>query len=88
MEKVEGLSLYHYAGCGWCGLVQSALTRLGVEVEQCDILDEPGHMRALVEATGRQTVPCLRIREDGGDRWMHESSDIIAYLNERFAGSA
>ncbi|MFT4842745.1 MAG: hypothetical protein ACI8UD_001946 [Planctomycetota bacterium] len=25
-------------------------------------------------------VPCLRITSDSDDTWMHESSDIIAYL--------
>ena len=79
------LSLYHYPGCGWCGLVQRAMAQLGVEAELRDIYGDPQHMRDLVEATGRQTVPCLRIAEEGEARWMHESSDIIAYLNERFA---
>jgi glutathione S-transferase len=38
-----------------------------------------------VKATGRQTVPCLRIeRADGSVEWMHESEDINAYLKERF----
>ena len=80
----SGLSLYHYAGCMWCGMVQRALQQLGVEVAQRDILQEPEHMRDLVAATGRQTVPCLRIQEGGEDLWMFESRDIIAYLQERF----
>jgi glutathione S-transferase len=85
MVQVEGLSLYHYEGCMWCAMVQRALAQLSVEIEHCDIYGDAHHMSDLVEATGRRTVPCLRIREEGGDRWMHESSDIIAYLKERFA---
>jgi glutathione S-transferase len=89
MAKVDGLSLYHYEGCMWCAMVQRALAQLGIEIEQCNIYEDARHMRDLVEATGRQTVPCLRIRAAGEgreDRWMHESRDIIAYLKERFGG--
>jgi len=32
-------------------------------------------------------VPCLKITENGEDRWMYESNDIIAYLNGRFVAS-
>ena len=85
MTNTDGLSLYHYRGCMFCAMVQRALQQLGVEIAERDIHREPEHLRALVDATGRQTVPCLRIEEAGEDRWMHESSEIIAYLQERFA---
>ena len=61
MAKLEGLSLYHYRGCMWCAMVQRALDQLGLEIEQCDIHEDPVRLRELVEATGRRTVPCLRI---------------------------
>ncbi len=88
MAAVEDLSLYHYAGCGWCAMVQRVLGQLGVEIDERNIHQDPQHLRELIEATGRQTVPCLRIRQGasgGEDRWMHESTEIIAYLSERFA---
>ena len=75
------LVLYHYAGCGFCGIVRSVTAELGLEIELRDILEDPEHERELVAATGRQTVPCLQIEaEDGGIRWMHETTDIIQYL--------
>jgi glutaredoxin 2 len=38
-----------------------------------------------VEATGRRTVPVLRIEHDDGRvEWMPESADIVDYLRERF----
>ncbi|MEE2663652.1 MAG: glutaredoxin [Myxococcota bacterium] len=85
MTTVQGLTLYHYAGCVWCAMVQRVLVQLGVEISQRDIYGDPRHLRELVESTGGQTVPCLRIVEEGEDRWMHESAEIVAYLNERFA---
>ena len=83
----QNLSLYKFDGCPYCHRVLAALERLGLEIELRDILTHPGYRRELVEATGRQTVPCLRIQEpSGGVRWMHESLDIIAYLERGFAG--
>ena len=77
------LSLYHYFGCSFCHRVRQAIDQLGVEVELRDILSSSDCRRELVDATGRQTVPCLRIEsEDGAVEWMHESSDIIAYLRQ------
>ncbi len=88
MPAVEGHSLYHYLGCGWCAMVQRAIAQLGLEIPLRDIHQDPQNLRDLVDATGRHTVPCLRIEEGGEERWMHESRDIIAYLSGRFAPSA
>jgi glutathione S-transferase len=75
------LSLYHFIGCPYCALVRRAIAELGLEVELRDILESPERRRELALATGRQTVPCLRIEsENGGVRWMHESRDIVEYL--------
>ncbi len=77
------LSLYHYFACPFCHLVRRAIDRLGLEIEDRDILASSKYRRELVEATGRQTVPCLRIESGEGEvQWMHESRDIIDYLQE------
>lgn len=88
------LALYKYDACGYCQSVLRAIADLGIEdeVELRDTLVDPAHRKALVAATGRATVPVLRIEEprDEGDegepavRWLPESRDIIAYLYERF----
>jgi glutaredoxin len=88
VPAVEDLSLYHYVGCGWCAMVKREIEQLGLEISLCDIHQDPQNLRDLLDGTGRQTVPCLRIEEHGGQRWMHETRDIIAYLSERFASSA
>lgn len=85
MPEASDLALYQTQFCPYCERVRQALARLGVDVERRDINESPARRRELVEATGRQTVPCLRIaRPDGDDEWMHESADIIAYLEARF----
>ena len=83
--RADDLVLYHYDSCGFCWRVRRTLEELGVEVETRDILESPEALRELMEARGRRTVPVLRIREPGGDRWMPESADIIRYLRDRFA---
>lgn len=82
---VSGLSLYQTEWCPFCVRVRGALARLGLEIEIRDISENRDHLRELFAATGGQRVPCLRIEDEAGDpRWLHESADIIAYLQERF----
>ena len=85
MAEHSGLSLYQTSICPYCQRVRSVVERLGIDVEARDINENPARRKELVKATGRQTVPCLRIeRENGSVSWLHESADIIAYLEERF----
>jgi len=83
--KAETLSLYQFRSCPYCHMVGMTLDRLGVELERRDVLAEPRFADELLRATGRHTVPCLRIEEDGGVQWLHETSDIIDYLEQRFS---
>jgi glutaredoxin len=85
MPASSDLSLYQTAFCPYCESVRGALRRLGVEVEARDINESPERRKELVTATGRSTVPCLRIEDpDGGILWMHESADIIDFLEQHF----
>jgi glutathione S-transferase len=87
-DEVRGseaeLSLYHFDGCPFCRVVRDALHRLDVEIEQRNIHEDPRHLAELVRATGRTTVPCLRIVEGDTVAWMHESADIVRYLEARY----
>ncbi len=81
------LSLYHFDSCPFCELVRRAIVRLGVAVELRNIQTDPAHFQGLIEATGRATVPCLRIDRDSRDSsWMHESADIVQFLEKRTPG--
>jgi glutathione S-transferase len=87
--KQSALSLYEFEGCPYCQRVRQAMARLGLQIELRDIHAEPRYRQELVQATGRGTVPCLRIDEGGGKvRWLHESLDIIAFLEREFGGRA
>lgn len=86
--NTKNLSLYHFEGCPYCQRVRDAMKRLKVEIELRDIRKNAEHLAALRDATGRQTVPVLRIEEgEGKTRWMPESLDIVAYLDKQFGRS-
>lgn len=78
------LALYHYIGCGFCRRVTDALSALRVDIGLHNILEEPARRLELQQATGRTTVPVLRISTETEDIWMPESADIINYLYEQF----
>ncbi len=81
--NTKGLALYHFQGCPYCQRVRDAIDRLGLEIGRRDIQLDPSYREELFAATGRTTVPCLRIEDASGSvQWMHESSDIISYLEK------
>jgi glutathione S-transferase len=82
-----GLSIYGYPQCPYCRRVLGAVAALGLEIELRDTLQDRELARELYDATGRTTVPVLRIdaeAEDGESVWLPESADIVDYLEERF----
>ncbi len=79
------LALYQFRSCPFCIRVRKELARLGVTVELRDAQHDAEHRAALAAGGGQVKVPCLRIRQDDGeDQWLYESSDINAWLRERF----
>lgn len=87
-ERAAQMALYQYRGCPFCIKVRRELHRLNVDVELRDPSKNPVYKQELLEQGGRSMVPCLRITEDGQDRWMYESSDIITYLRQQFGATA
>lgn len=80
------LSLYEYSSCPFCARVRNFLGDLGEVVESRDVSRDRSRLLELVNATGSQMVPCLRIEPSEGEvQWVHESADIIEYLREYFA---
>jgi glutaredoxin len=86
MTETRGLALYQTRFCPYCVRVRRALEQLGLEIEIRDLVAEPRFQEEILDATGRQTVPVLRIEDESGAvKWMSESLDIIRYLEGRFA---
>ncbi len=84
-EQVSELSLYQFFACPFCIKTRRAIHKLNLPIEMRDA-SQGSHYRAeLLENGGKVTVPCLRIEQQGKVEWMYESSDIIRYLEKRFA---
>jgi glutaredoxin len=87
-EAVGSLALYHYQACPFCIKTRRAITRLSLPIELRDTQRDVTRREELLQGGGEIKVPCLRIAEaDGSVRWMYESDDIIAYLQERFGAA-
>lgn len=87
-QEAAALALYQFHACPFCVKTRRAMHRLNVPVALHDAKRDPQAREQLLAGGGKVKVPCLRIEEAGGTRWMYESSDIIAYLEQRFANVA
>jgi len=84
--QTEHLALYQFEACPFCVKVRRAIRRLGLNIEIRDTRKEGQYREELLREGGEVKVPCLRITDtDGSVRWMYESNDIIAYLQQQFA---
>ncbi|GAA5314803.1 MAG: glutathione S-transferase N-terminal domain-containing protein [Candidatus Pelagadaptatus aseana] len=86
------LTLYGYKSCPFCVKVKREIKRLSLDIEFRDAKRDPASREELTNGGGQLKVPCLRIETDSGEntqentvQWMYESSDINAYLQQRFA---
>ena len=80
------LVLYQFKMCPFCVKARRAIKRLSLNIETRDALRETSSREELLAGGGKIKVPCLRITDDAGSTtWMYESSDIITYLQGRFA---
>ena len=83
-EQARHLSLYQFYACPFCIKTRRVIYQLNLPIETRDAQKGP-YREELLREGGEIKVPCLRIEDAGEVRWMYESSDIIAYLQQRFA---
>ncbi|AOY89072.1 glutaredoxin [Marinobacter salinus] len=84
-EASKHLALYQFRACPFCIKVRKEIARLGLNIETRDAQHNPQHRAALEAGGGRVKVPCLKIQQDdGSERWLYESAEIKAWLQERF----
>lgn len=82
------LSLYQFHACPFCVKTRRAIHKLNAPITLRDAKGDAKAREQLLAGGGKVKVPCLRIDDAQGTRWMYESNDIIAYLEQRFAGVA
>jgi glutaredoxin len=84
-EQTQQLTLYQYAACPFCVKVRRAMKRQALSIETRDVKRSEVARSELLAGVGDLKVPCLRIEDTSGTtRWMHESKNIIGYLESRF----
>lgn len=83
-EQSQLLSLYQFKACPFCVKVRRNLHRLNVNVKLHDAKNDPTRRQELADQGGKIKVPCLRIQQDGQDKWLYESKEINAYFNQCF----
>ena len=84
-QACTGLALYQYTTCPFCIKVRQEMRRLSLDIPHVDA-QHAGPARSELLAQGGQTkVPCLKITDAAGSRWLYDSEKIIGYLRERFA---
>jgi glutaredoxin len=84
-KACEQLALYQFSACPFCIRVRKEIARLGLNIETRNAQHDPQHRAALEAGGGQIKVPCLKIhQEDGSERWLYESAEIRAWLQERF----
>nr|WP_243431858.1 glutathione S-transferase N-terminal domain-containing protein [Aliamphritea spongicola] len=83
-KLTASLSLYQYEACPFCVKVRRAMRRFNLNVEVRDAKRNQDYKTELEQNGGKLKVPCLRIEEQDGVRWMYESGDIIQYLEKNY----
>lgn len=84
--QTRALVLYQYKACPFCVKVRRAIKRLSLSIETRDAKRCDTAKAELLAGGGQLKVPCLRIDDGAGQvRWLYESSDIISYLQQRYA---
>ncbi len=85
-QDVQKLTLYQYKACPFCVKVRRAMKRQSLPINTRDAKRSEQSREELIAGGGKLAVPCLKIEEnDGETKWMYDSSDIISYLENRFA---
>lgn len=80
--KTENMSLYQLPSCPFCVKVRRTIKREGLNLELRNI-KKGNYREELISQGGKRTVPCLRIENsDGQVKWLYESSDVVAHLQQ------
>ncbi|MCB1773840.1 MAG: glutathione S-transferase N-terminal domain-containing protein [Gammaproteobacteria bacterium] len=84
--STRDMALYQFRACPFCVKTRRALRRLGLQIELRDARGDGQWRTQLEQEGGKIQVPCLYLPgEDGEARWLYESGDIIAYLEQHVA---
>ena len=84
-QQCASLVLYQYSTCPFCIKVRQEMRRLSLDIQRADAQHDAKNRDELTRQGGQTKVPCLKITEPQGSRWLYESGEIIGYLRGRFS---
>jgi len=82
------LTLYQFATCPFCAKVRAKLEDLNLDYQKVNVAPsrDDEQRKFLFEKSGVATVPVLKVtQDDGSEKYIGESGDIIAYLEKNFS---
>ena len=77
------LKLYTVPFCPYCDRIRDALARLNLAYDEISIVGLPGGRDEVARLSGQRRVPVLV----DGERVVHDSARILAYLDENHSGA-
>lgn len=83
--ELEKLSLYQFFACPFCIKTRRAMYKLNLPIVKRNASQGSPYRDELLQGGGKIQTPCLRIEKDNSVEWLYESSEIISYLEKRFA---
>jgi glutaredoxin len=85
-EQTRNMALYQFQMCPFCVKTRRQIHRLALNIEQRDARNDERWNQELINEGGKYQVPCLKITaSDGTVEWMYESTNINAYLDDKFS---
>lgn len=85
-ESTREMAIYQFKACPFCVKTRRAMRRLGLNIELRDAKGDPRWRDQLLQEGGKIQVPCLyNPSADADTRWLYESADVIAFLEQHVA---
>jgi len=79
------IELFSLRGCPFCAKVEAKLDELGLDYDRHEVPRARANRDQVQELSGQRGVPVL-VDSDHDVTGMPESGDIVAYLEETYAG--
>lgn len=78
------MHLYYCRTCPSSIAIKRHCEKLGLRVVEKDVVRVNAYRNELLNGGGEPRVPCLRIDDNQGPRWLYSPEAIRSYLNKRF----
>ncbi|WP_430461972.1 glutaredoxin family protein [Thalassolituus sp. LLYu03] len=78
------MHLYFSRNCPASISVRRQCERLGLRVVEKDVMRVNSYASELINGGGAPKVPCLRVDDEQGGRWLYSPETILEYLKKHY----